>query len=291
MARSLILFVCTLVCFGVAQPSKRPSAGTGKQVEQQQAKPGQNQGVTGNAPPPANPLAPKSEATAEHDTDQRDKRSNTDWWLVAFTAALVAVGSLQWWALRGHEKWMEENVKVVRDVAEAAKKNAEAAAQNASAAQLHAQAVLKAERPWIISIIKRDDSNVLKCWVVNYGRTPGEIIAHNFDWSVVTDEMRELPIPPNFALHSNVLSYPKLLTPQDQPSEVWSLNTGLIFRNDPETESALLEDRKRFMIFGCVQYRDMLDETTIHETRFCWRYDPRDSTVKVSGPKEYHERT
>jgi len=65
----------------------------------------------------------------------------SDWWIVAFTGALVIatfalviVGSLQWLAMRHQEHWMRENVRIADTSANAAKAGAEAAQKSADAA-------------------------------------------------------------------------------------------------------------------------------------------------------------
>ena len=81
----------------------------------------------------------------------------SDWWIVAFTGALVIatfalviVGSLQWLAMRHQEHWMRENVRIADVSANAAKAGAEAATATVEVMKRTARRQLRA-RVFVLS--------------------------------------------------------------------------------------------------------------------------------------------
>jgi hypothetical protein len=306
MLRSVLIFAVALTCLGIAesqQASDRSSASNPKQDKQQPTKPNANSDKqTAPSPTPV--------ATIEHGSDTRDARANADWWLAAFTGALVLftaalaiVGYFQYRTLRHHEEWMRKNVEVVTKIAEAAASSAktakdsltitderlrdsnEAAVLNAKAAQLNAQAVINAERPWIVvSFNARQGTQQYAFIATNYGRTPAEIVSANTIWTTAVDDVKELPVPPNYG--TDILPYRKLL-PQMQTWEFHVENVDEKVRSTSE----LREDRLRLVLYGCVKYNDMLDSASVHETRFCYRFVRNQGYLALAGPEQYNQRT
>jgi hypothetical protein len=315
MLRFVLNVLLVLACLGIAeyqQATDRPSPPNTKHEKQQPTKPNANgEKGTGTEPrptvsaPPSNPAA-----TTEHGSDIREARANADWWLAAFTGALVlftaalaVVGYFQYRTLCHHEDWMRQNVEVVTKIAEAAASSAktakdsltitderlrasnEAAIANAKAAQLNAQAVINAERPWIgVSVNARQGTQQYEFIATNYGRTPAEILSANTKWTTAVDDAKELAVPPDYG--TDVLSYRRLL-PQMKTWEFHVENIDDKFRSTPE----LREDRLLLVLYGCVKYNDMLDSAGVHETRFCYRFLRKQGYWVLAGPEQYNQRT
>jgi hypothetical protein len=320
MLRLLVVTLFTFVLLFAGQvqgPSKSPRQSHGQKIDRKQGEANENSTITSADQPPDTAKAQASPNPGDERTRTApdNDRAKADWWLAAFTgalvfftAALVFVSYLQYRTLRHHENWMQKNVEVVTEIARAATTSAntadaslkitedglrtsnEAAVANAKASQLHAQALINAERPWIIvSISPTLRNNFFAFQAANYGRTPAEIVSANVKWTVSLDEEgRDLPSPPDYG--TNMLPYRKLLPSMQNPWEFSSEDVSNRLRGEPPAAD-LRQGRKWFMIYGCVRYNDMLDASQSHETRFCYRYDPASMQLFLSGPKDYNQRT
>ena len=96
-------------------------------------------------------------------------------------------------------KKIERQSKYSESAAEIAAKSAEAAAKSAEAALLHAQAIINAERPWVLITIvpSRSIENGFTVIATNRGRGPAQVVAALEETRIAIDETH-LPSSPEF---------------------------------------------------------------------------------------------
>jgi hypothetical protein len=175
---------------------------------------------------------------------------------------------------------------------------AEAAMKCAQATLLHAEAIMNAERPWLLVTAEqqRNVENSFAVMVTNRGRTPAKIATTMEEVRIAVDEAH-LPETPEFSQRRpSAPTVPIILL----PGESTSIKT--FSREDVRGICATEErfkhvenwDEKVFM-YGKITYRDLiapLDSHT-HETFWCcWYIHGRQkSGLVVAGPPEYSLHT
>lgn len=178
------------------------------------------------------------------------------------------------------------------------KKQTANTANLAHAALAQSQAIISAERPWIVvefEWIKSPlEGFVFK--MINRGQTPAEIVSAYFEREFLVGPPDNLPIPPRY--HSPIL----LANRGDSlliKDEEWPLNPAPIhveswMVNTLKTES--VRNAEEFpIIYGEIIYRDMLhglnSGEAIHYTRWCFAYDAFMKVLRPSGPSEYRSKS
>jgi hypothetical protein len=207
-------------------------------------------------------------------------RSRKDGWdiaLVCFTGALVLVGAFQ-------IVYLWHTVQATRD--------------NAKAALLNAEAVINAERPWLVVTVEPNSalgrSGHFFFRVTNRGRTPANLVsggfAHDFKLNA-----NELAIPP---VYEGFLAPNNRFLPSGDYFDVYrtidDATTGI--RPESFIESRPADDGPPtdiLFFFGNVVYDDVLGKTrpgyAAHETRWCFAFF-RDGLRFVStGPDRTDE--
>jgi hypothetical protein len=175
---------------------------------------------------------------------------------------------------------------------------AQAAAESSQAALAYAQAILHAERPWVLVTIvpSRNIENGFTVIATNRGRSPAQIVSAAEGTSIVADEAN-LPAAPEFAPGEPDNSLASIIL---LPGEFMNLKS--FSRDDVrglcETEERLLRVEnweERIFLYGKVVYRDLMgpaDHQT-HETGWCCRYihGRQKSGLVMAGPQEYNLHT
>jgi hypothetical protein len=175
---------------------------------------------------------------------------------------------------------------------------ADAAAASAQAALLNAQAVIHAERPWILITVEpsRSSENSFTIVATNRGRTPGTMIATEEATSIVIDE-KNLPSTPEY---KNEKPAPAVAPIILLPGEFMTLKQ--FCRDDVK---GLCDSEERFkrietweekvFLYGKVIYRDLIapPDDQVHETNWCCWYihGRQNSGMVIAGPLEYHLHT
>lgn len=213
--------------------------------------------------------------------------------LVKYTGWLVAVGIATavfiWWQAFETRR----SVRAIRDSIPYQEKTA-------TAALLNAQAVVNAERPWILIEVywKEGVSGpepTLSGWVfqaVNKGQTPADIVSLYFEREFV-GKPDDLPLPPKY--RSPIIVTGDNLMVRD---EKWTLSSPIHAESwiDNRGKRDVVMDAKEFPVFyGQVIYRDTLREKTDpageHHTRFCFAYNAFMKNIIPSGPQEYRTKS
>jgi hypothetical protein len=172
---------------------------------------------------------------------------------------------------------------------------ATAAAESAQAALIYAQAILHAERPWILITVQPSQSieNGFTVTATNRGRSPARIVATADETRIAKDETY-LPGRPEYRhAEPSAPAVPIILLPGE--------STGIksFCRDDVKGLSESAEGLKRLesweekiYIYGKVTYRD-LDAPAgqqAHESNWCCWYIHgwQKSGLAMAGPPEYN---
>jgi hypothetical protein len=163
----------------------------------------------------------------------------------------------------------------------------------AKAALLSAQAVINAERPWLLVVIEsvKGPMGGFNIFVKNKGRTPAMIVASHIG-CVRVEDISHLPTEAPYGVGSMVQDL--IVVPDERPLIRW-FDGKHIKQMLGDVRLAYWEGRT--FIFGKVIYRDLADPTPdrIHETRWIGLYEgptgeESDSIFQIEGigtPEEY----
>jgi hypothetical protein len=175
---------------------------------------------------------------------------------------------------------------------------ADAAAASAQAALLNAQAVIHAERPWILITVEpsRSLENSFTIVATNRGRTPGTIIATAEETSIVMDE-KSLPGTPEYKNDKPAPAFaPIILLPGEFTALKQFCRDDVKGLCDSEERYKRIETwEEKVFLYGQVIYRDLIapPDDQVHETNWCCWYihGRQNSGMVIAGPLEYHLHT
>jgi hypothetical protein len=235
----------------------------------------------------ASPICTPSESNIEVKTEptQQKASNRVDWFwppewanwalvIVGIWAACIAIGTL----------------KQIRA-------ETEHSGKLAKAALLHAQAVINAERPWMLVEYEWKNTEGLEgigFYAINKGETPAEIVEAYFERKILPCIPDKLPIPQ----YKSPILIPKRGDNLMVKGERWDLNPVPIHPEswiDNSMKREGVTNAMEFLYFyGVIIYRDMLHESTdeagSHYTRFCFVYDVFLKTLFPTGPREYRQK-
>ena len=174
----------------------------------------------------------------------------------------------------------------------------EAASSSAHAALLNAQAVIHAERPWILITVEpsRSMENSFTVMATNRGRTPARIVETMERYKIAIDEKR-LPGTPEYRNEKRTAPFSPIIL---LPGEFTAIKP--FCRDDVK---ALCDSEERFkrietweekvFLYGKVIYRDLISasDDPPHETNWCCWYihGRQNSGLVIAGPPEYNSHT
>ena len=195
-------------------------------------------------------------------------------------------------------KKIERQSKYSESAAEIAAKSAEAAAKSAEAALLHAQAIINAERPWVLITIvpSRSIENGFTVIATNRGRGPAQVVAALEDARIAADETH-LPILPEFKAEDAETPFVSIIL---LPGEFMNLKSFCrddvkAFCGSEEAFRRIENWEERIFLYGKVTYRDLAAPTDRppHETGWCCRYihGRQKSGLVMAGSHEYNIHT
>lgn len=174
---------------------------------------------------------------------------------------------------------------------------AEAAAESSQAALLHAQAMVRAERPWILMSVRpaQNTDNAFAIVASNRGRSPARISSTVDEIVSAIDEAHLSPTP----VYQNepvAPADPMILLPGES-TELLSFSRADVKRVcDSEERLARVEKwEEKIFLYGKVVYRDLAarDDDPAHESSwFCWYIHGRQkSGMVMAGPPAYNRHT
>jgi hypothetical protein len=164
----------------------------------------------------------------------------------------------------------------------------------AGAALLNAQAVINSQRAWLFPQIKRvpysdgytKAMGQFELCIENYGKTPAHLISVNHYSQILLRDDR-LPASPDYRNNSEFESTMVLvpggsyLVDDIELSFMWWFNQ----------ERELDDGRKVIYQYGLIRYQDVLPNSPVRQTAFCYRYFRNLQDWRVSGPREYTSYT
>lgn len=172
---------------------------------------------------------------------------------------------------------------------------AQAAVDAANAALSCAQALIRAERPWLLITVERSLTvrDSFKVTATNRGRTPAKILATSSRIEIVMDET-QLPKNPVYEkTAADSLPAPIILLPgESTPIQPFSReDVSWICKTDASLRRIELWQEKIF-IHGKIIYRDLVtpNDKLMHETSWCCWYvhGENSSDLVIAGPPEYN---
>jgi hypothetical protein len=212
-------------------------------------------------------------------------------WLTVFFSFVLAVTAIfgTCYAIK--------TLKAIRheaDIAIAALKQtgrfASATIKNAQAAEHSANSVKNIYRAWVLTRWNHrgSDASSIDLWARNYGQTPAQVTARHCKMEVIKEsDLTKLPSSPNYG--PNRIAAPEMIPPREEVS---------ILHTDIKTSAEITGEwdevwsgRKITVIYGLIQYRDVLDPSVEHETRFCYWHSFKREGLNVGGPPEYNGAT
>jgi hypothetical protein len=192
-------------------------------------------------------------------------------------------------------KKIERQSRWSESAAEIAAKSAEAAAKSAEAALLHAQAIINAERPWVLITIvpSRSIENGFTVIATNRGRGPAQVIAASEETRIAMDETH-LTSTPEFKAQDSETPFVSIIL---LPGEFMNLKS--FCRDDvkalcgsDEAFRRIENWEERIFLYGKVTYRDLAApaDRLPHETGWCCRYihGRQKSGLVMAGSHEYN---
>ena len=155
-------------------------------------------------------------------------------------------------------------------------------------AEADTQAMIRAERAWVIVSVKEITSGEYVFVAKNEGKTPAKIQSV---WctNLWTPREVELSIPPDDQTSESQLQNPPFLLPPGAERSIWRCK-----RTDVERMSGGgVGEQSRFArgfgaanFYGRIRYRNVLDAdaTILHETRWFYLLIPQPGTVPIADP-------
>jgi hypothetical protein len=236
--------------------------------------------------------------------DNLPKIAGKDDWdktYIVFAGLLVVIGGITFGAIWYQAKKTAEAAKAAADSVEAinaqagimqrqtkaAQDSAEAARDNAVAAKISAEALISAERAWVLADFDYPDRPhthyEFSLIFTNHGPTPARV--ESFFWETrAIDSLEELPPIP---VYGAVEYSGRLLAPR----EPWAVD--MVFPNaavsmDRWTE--VMKDKNKYVIcVGYVRYGGIFEGKRY--TRFCFGYNGYVPRFTAVGPPAYNDYT
>src|SRR5580658_891906 len=175
---------------------------------------------------------------------------------------------------------------------------AQAAAESANAALLHAQAIIRAERPWILITVEpsRSVENGFTVTATNRGRGPARIVS-TIDKITSAIDQSHLPEQPQYdeVTPSAALSSVVLLPGEATGIKSFSRDEVKSFCGSDEKLRRVEKWEELILLYGNVVYRDLIavGEGETHESSWCcWYIHGRQkSGMVMAGPPAYNRNT
>lgn len=175
---------------------------------------------------------------------------------------------------------------------------AEAAAQSAKAALVHAEAMVRAERPWVLVTAEptRGVENSFTVTATNRGRSPAKIVSSLHEFASAMDEA-SLPKHPEMRQAKKTPEVESVIL---LPGESTSL---VVFGRDDVAELCKTEERikrveeweEKVYLYGKITYIDLTGapDAAAHESGWCcWYIHGRlKSGMVMAGPPSYNAHT
>ena len=175
---------------------------------------------------------------------------------------------------------------------------AQAAADSSLAALSHSQAILHAERPWVLISVATSPTveNGFTVMATNRGRSPAQVTGMANETRIAVSEAN-LPGIPEFSPEDPEMPAVSFILLPDEVTIIKS------FCRDDVKELCKSEDElqrienweERVFLYGRVTYKDLLapSDAPAHRTGWCCRYihGRQKSGLVIAGTQEYNQHT
>jgi hypothetical protein len=175
---------------------------------------------------------------------------------------------------------------------------AQAAADSAQAALMHSQAILHAERPWVLVSVAASPSieNGFNVMATNRGRSPARVTGMVNESRIVVSEAQLAGIPEFSPEDPEMPAVSFILLPGEVVSIKSFCRDDVKGLCDTEEKLRRVENwEERIFLYGKITYKDLLappDEPG-HQTGWCCRYihGRQKSGLVIAGTQEYNMHT
>ena len=215
---------------------------------------------------------------------------------LGYVGIMLAVSTLK--KIERHTAAIEASVAAVEATANAVAAAAKAAAKTAQAALLHYEAILNAERPWVL-VTAEPTLGVESSFDItasNRGKSPATITSA-LDQVLFAADEAHLPGLPDFKeVQSGKRFVPIVLLPGESATlKTFSREDARGFCETEERFKSIENWAERLFLCGKVAYDDLIapEGKQAHETHWCcWYIHGRQKSALVpAGAAEYHSHT
>jgi hypothetical protein len=212
----------------------------------------------------------------------KEHSESRDWWYRAYVIATV-VGVIA--ALFGlgfiwkQNQTIKDQLREMRSASQQTNRLVEQVSAGAEAARLNAQAVINAERAWIIVTSRKIEALTFDIEITNVGNTPAEFVSSFCEISVF-ERGNLLPRDPVYKTVSYQGLQPVLFPPKDTRI-IWRKNVREAMKGQTPEQwiKSLVNGIQEMYLWSCLQYTDSLavekdGKPTIHGTRWSFKFMP-----------------
>jgi hypothetical protein len=208
---------------------------------------------------------------------------------LAYAGVMLAVSTL---------KKIERHTGATEASVAAATAAAGAANETAQAALLHAQSMLKAERPWVLVTAEatRGVESSFDITATNRGRSPATITSV-LDQAVFASDEAHLPAVPSFKEPDPKSRFVPLILLPGESATLKSFTREQVkeFCGSDERFAAVESWSERLFLCGKIVYKDLVAPAgkEVHESIWCCWYihGKQRSALVPAGPEEYNAHT
>ena len=175
---------------------------------------------------------------------------------------------------------------------------ATAAADSAQAALIHAQAILNAERPWVLVTVAPSPSiqNGFTVMATNRGRSPARVVGLANEMRISTGEAQLPGIPEYAPVDEEMPAVSIILLPGEFTTIKSFCRDDVKGVCESEEQFRRIENwEERIFLYGKIEYRNLMAPTdeAAHESRWCCRYihGRQGSGLVMAGTQEYNVHT
>lgn len=187
-------------------------------------------------------------------------------------------------------RYAYRTLKNIERQTKAGEEAAIAAKDSAETARLNTQAIINAERAWIVASVDEFPIGVYRFWVENKGKTPARTVSFwgESRYVEMTDPYIEKP---DVTTRGALLSFPPCLMPPGDKRLVWECHRSAI----EEASGGGKGEQSRFamgfgagFIYGRIRYFDVLNAKPQepHETRWLYWLIPQPGSVPFPHPTQ-----
>lgn len=200
---------------------------------------------------------------------------------------------------------IERNTRAIETMAEAAQETASAtlaaataASETAQSALLHAQAIVNAERPWVLVTAEptRGVDNSFDITATNRGRSPATVVSAMDEMMFAADEAHLPGVPEFKKVESGARFMPIILLPGESATlKTFGRDEVKKVCGSDEKLAAIESWSERLFLCGRIEYNDLIapEGKEAHETRWCCWYihGKQRSALVPAGSAGYNAHT